>query len=74
MAKVSHFTLRMNEDIQKMIADKAKQSGRSVNAEIIQAIIEHCDPGGQTARLDRLERLVSELSGRPSAPAADTAA
>lgn len=64
MAKLSHFTLRMTEDIQEMIQEKAKQSGRSMNAEIIQAIIEHCDPNGAVARIEKFEERISALENR----------
>ena len=66
-SEITQVSLRLTADVYEMLKAKTGETGRSLNAEVIQAIIEHCDPGGQTARLDRLERLVSEL-GRSTNP------
>lgn len=59
--KITQVSLRLTPEVYKMLKDKADTTGLSLNAVVIQAIIEHCDPGHLpnkvTAIEDRLEAL-----------------
>lgn len=54
-------SLRLAPDVYEMLKAKTGETGRSLNAEIIQAIIEHCDLDSLAARVDKLERSFIKL-------------
>lgn len=61
MADNTQVSLRLTPDVYKMLKDKTAETGRSLNAEVIQAIIEHCDPNGVIVRLEQLEKFMADF-------------
>lgn len=59
---IVQISLRLNYDVYEILKNKASENGRSLNAEVIQAIVEHCDSNSIAARIERLERFADEVS------------
>lgn len=67
--EIIQISLRLNPDVYEILKAKTRETGRSLNAEIIQAVIEHCDPNSMMSKIDSLERFAYEMSARfPDAP------
>lgn len=58
------ISLRLTSDVYEMLKEKTSETGRSLNAEVIQAIIDHCSPDSVASRLEKLEQFVAEFQER----------